>query len=358
MQVGDQAPRRRHHPNPTGAGRRRAATTLLVALVAAGTGACGGGGGGADLVIYSGRTQDLIEPLIDRFEQETGLDVEVRYPGDSAVAALQIAEEGDRGPDLFISQSPGAMGYLDSQGLLAPLSESAIGALGERFRAENAHWVGTSGRVRVLVYNTNAVDPESLPDSVFDLVDDAYRGRVGVAPTNPSFIDFVSALRELEGDEATTAWLRGLVDNGARSYKSNDAVLAAVARGEIDLGLVNHYYNERAKQEDPDQPTENHLFDAGDPGSLILITTVGRLTSGDDHRDAADRFVSFLLTDESQRYFAQETFEYPLVETVPPAVEDLPPLADIAAPSVDLARLGDDFEATGDLIRDSGLADG
>lgn len=331
---------------------------LVVALVTAAAGACGGGGDGADLVIYSGRTQDLIEPLIERFERETGLDVEVRYPGDSAVAALQIAEEGDRGPDLFISQSPGAMGYLDSLGLLSDLAASAIGAVPERFRAADGHWVGTSGRVRVLVYNTNAVDPASLPGSVFDLVDEAYRGRVGVAPTNPSFIDFVSALRELEGDDATEAWLRGLAGNDARTYKSNDAILAAVARGEIDLGLVNHYYNERAKQEDPGQPTENHLFDAGDPGSLILITTVGRLASGDDHRDTVDRFVAFLLSEESQQYFARETFEYPLVEGVPPAVEDLPPLADIAAPPIDLARLGDDFEATGDLIRDSGLADG
>lgn len=320
--------------------------------------ACGGGRDGADLVIYSGRTQDLIEPLIERFESDTGLEVEVRYPGDSAVAALQIAEEGDRGPDLFISQSPGAMGFLDREGLLGELSAPTLAAVPERFRAADGHWVGTSGRVRVLVYNTNAVDPASLPRSVFDLVDDTYRGRLGVAPTNPSFIDFVSALRELEGDDVTAAFLQGLVDNDTRTYKSNDAVLAAVARGEIDLGLVNHYYNERAKQEDPNQPTENHLFDPGDPGSLILITSVARLNSGNDHRDAAEKFVAFLLVEESQEYFARETFEYPLVESVPPAVADLPPLADIASPPIDLAGLGDDFEATGDLIRDSGLADG
>jgi len=322
--------------------------------------ACGGGSGGADLEIYSGRNRDLIEPLIERFEAETGLDVEVRYPGDSAVAALQIDDEGDRGPDLFISQSPGAMGYLDARSRLLPLDQAVLDSVAPELRAPDGHWVGTSARVRVVVYNSNAVSVDELPSSVFDLAESRYEGRVGVAATNPSFIDFVSALRELEGDSATEDFLAGLVANGVRDYgSSNDAVLAAVARGEVDFGLVNHYYNARAKVEDPEQPTENHLFDAGDPGSVVLLTTAGLLTTGEDHRDAAERFLSFLLTDESQRYFADETLEYPVIEGIDPSADTgLPPLADIDAPSLDLARLGEDFAATRDLIDASGLVDG
>lgn len=345
--------------NGLGRTRRLAAALLAVVAGSGALAACGGAGSGADLEVYSGRNRDLIEPLIERFEQETGLDVEVRYPGDSAVAALQIDDEGDRGPDIFISQSPGAMGFLDSRGRLIELDSAVLDAVAPDLRAADGHWVGTSARVRVVVYNSNAVTPDELPGSVFDLVDAPYQGRVGVAATNPSFIDFVSALRELEGDAATEDFLAGLVANGARDYgSSNDAVLAAVARGEVDFGLVNHYYNARAKVEDPEQPTENHLFDAGDPGSVVLLTTAGLLTTGTDHRDAAERFIAFLLTEESQRYFADETLEYPVVGSVePPADTGLPPLASIDAPSLDLARLGADFAATRDLIESSGLVD-
>jgi iron(III) transport system substrate-binding protein len=332
---------------------------VVAALVVAGAGlsACSGGGDGADLEVYSGRSQDLIEPLIERFEAETGLDVSVRYD-DSAVMALQIVEEGDAGPDVFISQSPGAMGYLDAEGRLLALDAAAIDAVGERFRAPDGHWVGLSGRVRVLVYNTNAVAADELPASVFDLTDPTYEGRVGLAPNNASFIDFVSALRELEGDDVATELLEGLAANGARAYKDNNAVLAAVARGEIDFGLVNHYYNEQAKADDPEQPTENHLFADNDPGSLILMTTAGVLTTGDDHRDAAEQLIEFLLSEESQRYFAEETLEYPLVAGVPAAIDDLPALDEIVAPPVDLAALGEEFASSRDLIDDSGLADG
>jgi iron(III) transport system substrate-binding protein len=181
---------------------------------------------------------------------------------------------------------------------------------------------------------------------------------VGIAPNNPSFVDFVTVLRGIVGDERTSAFLERLAANGARPYANNDAVLAAVARDEVEFGLVNHYYNERAKQDDPEQPTENHLFEAGDPGTLILVSTAGILTTGEDHRAAAERFVRFLLSRESQVYFSTETLEYPLASGVEPAIDDLPPLDDIAAPDVDLSALGEAFTTTRDLIEASGLADG
>ncbi len=330
-----------------------------VALGIGALGACGGGGDGADLEIYSGRNRDLIEPLIERFEAASGLDVTVRYPGDSAVTAQLIVDEGDRAPDLFISQSPGAIGWLDSEGKLRELDAEVLGRVPEPYRSTDGHWIGTSARVRVLVYNSNAVAPDDLPGSVFELTESVYEGRVGVAASNPSFIDFVSAMRELEGDDATGEFLTALADNGARDYgSSNDAVLAAVARGEVDFGLINHYYNARAKAEDPEQPTENHLFDAGDPGSVVLLTTVGLLETGEDHRDAAMQFIEFALNEESQRYFADVTLEYAIVTSLEAGGDPtLPPLSEIEAPVVDLASLGADFAATQQLIEDSGLVD-
>jgi iron(III) transport system substrate-binding protein len=331
---------------------------VLGVLASVGVLAGCGGGGDERLVVYSGRTENLVGPLLEEFAEATGVRVDVLY-GDSADLAVQLDTEGDRSrADVFVSQSPGAMGYLDGKGRLLALPDSLLARVDERFHATDGDWVGLSGRVRVLVYNEDAVDASELPDSVLDLVDERYAGRVGIAPTNGSFQDFVTGMRELLGDDETRAWLEGMADNGARTYANNEAVRLAVERGEVDVGLVNHYYNERAKAEDPDVPTENHLFAAGDPGSLILVTTVGVLDTAGDRRADAEALVRFLLGREAQQYFAAETFEYPLVDGVRPVVADLPALDDIPAPRLDLSGLGGGLQATRALIRSSGLERG
>lgn len=319
--------------------------------------AAGCGGGDPDrLVVYSGRTQELIEPLLRRFSEDTGIAITVEY-GDSADLALQIDAEADRSPaDVIISQSPGAVGYLDVRDRLVTLPADVVDAVPARFRADDRRWVGLSGRVRVVVYNTEHTDPSELPDSVFDLTDRRYRGRVGVAPSNGSFQDFVTGMRALVGDEATLEWLTAMDDNLARTYANNLAIREAVERGEIDFGLVNHYYNEQAKAEEGDVPTENHFLAPGDPGTMILVTAAAVLDTN-DRGDEATRLVEYLLSEEAQRYFARETFEYPLAAGVEPAV-DLPPLRDIEAPRVDLSSLGGGLERTRELIVESGLEAG
>lgn len=305
------------------------------------------------LTVYSGRNEELVGPLLERFADESGVDIEVRY-GDSADLALLIDQEGDRTPaDVFISQSPGAIGFLDGQGRLEPLRDAVLDAVPDEYRAPDGHWVGLTGRVRTLVYNTDLVSPDELPVSVFDLTDERYRGRVGIAPTNGSFQDFVSVMREDFGDDVTREWLDGLVANDARTYGNNLAIRDAVGRGEIPFGLVNHYYNERALAEDPTAPSENFFFTAGDIGSTILVTAAGIL-AGTAEQDTASELLEFLLAQESQEYFAGETFEYPLAAGARPAT-DLPELDTVTAPPADLAALGADLEATKQLIEQSGL---
>lgn len=328
-------------------------TVIVVALVSLGLAGCGGSDGDR-LVVYSGRTSNLIQPLLEQFSDETGIGIDF-LSEDSADLAVKIETEGDKSPaDVFISQSPGATGYLDGLGHLTELPDDVLSKVPERFRADDGHWVGLSGRVRVLVYNTEDVDESDLPASVFDLTDERYRNRVGVAPTNGSFQDFVTGMRELVGDEETLAWLEALVANDVRTYKDNTAILEAVQRGEVDYGLVNHYYNERAKAEDPGTPTVNHLFVADDPGTMILVTAAAILDTASNRADA-ERLVEFLLSEEAQQYFAEETFEYPLAAGVEPAVADLPALESIAAPRLDLSELGGGLEQTRELIRSSGL---
>lgn len=335
---------------------RRALSIVVLGLVATAAVAACSGGGDAELTIYSGRNAELIKPLLDQFAEETDTRIAVRY-GDSAELALIIDTEGDRSPaDVFISQSPGAMDYLSSKDRLDVLPEGALAAVPAEFESASGEWVGLSGRARTLVYNTEQVDEADLPASVLDLADPRYEGMVGVAPTNGSFQDFVTAMRQASGDEATGAFLRGLADNGARTYANNNAIVQAVARGEVSMGLVNHYYNVRAKAEDPSLPTENHFFEAGDLGNLILVTGAGKVR-GTDRAEQADRFIEFMLSEQAQTYLSEETKEYPLAAGVQPS-EGLPPLESIPAPSEDLSSLGDDLAGTVALIQEAGLSAG
>ncbi len=305
------------------------------------------------LTVYSGRSEDIIEPLLVEFAEETGIDIDVRY-GDSTDLALLIAEEGDQSPaDVFLSQSPGAVGFLDQQDLLAELDPGTLDRVADENQASDGRWVGVSGRVRVLVYNTDDVDPETLPDSVLDLTDPEYEGDVALAPENASFQDFVTAMRSELGDDTAQEWLEGMADNDAPTYANNTAIVEAVGRGEVPMGLVNHYYNVRAQAEDPSVPSENHAFPDGDIGSLLIVTAASVLESS-DRREDATALIDFLLSEGAQEFYSEETFEYPLAAGVEPA-EGLPPLDSLAVDTIELDELGGGLERTRELIEDSGL---
>jgi iron(III) transport system substrate-binding protein len=331
----------------------RIAAVVTLAAVGAGALASCSSDSGESVTIYSGRTEDLVGPILERFADETGIDVNVRY-GDSADLALLLAEEGDNArADVFLSQSPGAVGFLEQQDLLGALPQEVLDLVDPAVRAEDGHWVGFSGRKRVLNYNADNVDESELPSSVLDMTDPKWKGRLGVAPSNGSFQDFVTAMRLELGDEATLEWLQGIAANDAQSYANNNAVVAAVGRGEIDVGLVNHYYNYRFLAEDPSHPGLNHEFAPDDIGSLLIVTAAS-LVQGSDNEEQALQLIRFLLEEEAQRYFSDETFEYPLAAGVEPA-SVLPPTEFTNVESIDFEKLGGDLESTRALIREAGL---
>lgn len=311
-----------------------------------------GEGAGGSLTIYSGRDEEMIGSLVEDFQADTGISVDVRY-GDSADLALLIAEEGERTPaDLFFSQSPGAVEFLETEGLLGTVADETLQKVDAQFADDAGTWVGITGRQRVLVYNEDTVEDGDLPDSVLELTDPAYEGKVGLAPENGSFQDFVTALRIDIGDHAAADWLQGMAENDAQTYADNSSIVAAVGRGEIPMGIVNHYYNHRALAEDPSLPSRNHVFPDGDIGAFVITASVAIL-EGSDNASEAQQFIDFLLDEEAQTYFATETFEYPLVTGVD-AHEDLPPLEEVEKPNVDLQGLSD-LRATVQMIQESGL---
>jgi len=321
--------------------------TLLAALAA-------GCGGGSDdpLTVYSGREEELVAPLFEKFTDSTGIELEVRY-GDSAELAATIAEEGDNSPaDVFFAQDPGSLGSVESR--LSELPAGTLELVDARFRDADSRWVGTSGRSRVIAYNTEALTVDEVPDSVFELTEPEWRGKVGIAPTNASFQAFVTAMRLSTGEDATRQWLLDLKANDAREYEKNTPIVEAVASGEIDLGLVNHYYLYLVKEEQPGAPVENHFLEAGDPGALVSVAGAGVLASSDQTEDA-ERFVEYLLSDEGQRFYVDEAeeAEYPLIDGIAPK-EGLPVLAELDGPDVDLATFGAEHEATIELLRETG----
>lgn len=327
---------------------RRIIFVIALLLV---VGACGSDQ--QTLTIYSGRSEELIGPLLEDFTEATGIEVDVRYGG-SADLALLIDQEGSRSPaDVFISQSPGAVGFLAERDHLQAAPLDVLERVEPAFRNADGLWVGLSGRVRVLVYNQNLVQPEQLPTSVFDLTNPEYAGLVGMAPANGSFQDFVTAMRSVEGDAATLAWLEGMEANNSPGYANNSSIVQAVARGEIPMGLVNHYYNFRALAEDPSLPSANHYFSGDDLGGLVIVTAAAVLAAS-DATDEASALLEFLLDDEAQRFLSDETFEYPLATGIEPW-EGLPDLGDVAGATYDFDELGGGLERTKELIDQSGL---
>ena len=303
--------------------------------------------------MYSGRNEELVGPIIERFEEESGIDVEVRY-GDTAELAATILEEGENSPaDVFFSQDAGALGALTDEERLSPLPEDVLNRVGERFRDPNGQWVGVSGRARVVAYNTEALSEGDLPDSILDFTDSEWQGRLGWAPTNGSFQAFVTALRLIEGEDTAREWLEGIQARDPRVYENNLAIVQGVASGEVDAGFVNHYYLFQIQQEEGgDVPASNYYFQNGDPGSLINAAGLGILNTADNTAEAQE-FLEFMLSEEAQSYFADETFEYPLVAGVP-INEELVPLSEIQTPNIDLSDL-DDLEGTLELLRETGV---
>jgi len=306
------------------------------------------------LTIYSGRSEALVKPILDRFEAETGITVNLRAGG-TAELAVALMEEGEASSaDIFWAQDGGALGAVHAAGLFMALPDSLTSKVPSRFSNEAGTWIATSGRARTLAYAPARVDVDNLPQSIFDLTDSQYKGRIGWAPANGSFQAFVTGMRKMVGDERTLEWLIGMRDNEAQAYPRNSAIVQAIADGEVDMGLPNHYYLLRFKNDDADFPVEQTFFAAEDPGNLVNVAGVGILKTTDSPT-AALRLASFLLSAEAQGYFTNDVNEYPVVDGVSPRAGLVPfnELTNIQ-PDLNLDALND-LEATLAMLREAEL---
>ena len=343
---------------------------LVVSLV-------GCGGEQDELVIYSGRSKALVDSLVSMYQEKADVSVKVKYGSDAQLlAALQ--EEGDQSPaDVFWANTTGALGNAVNNDLLAELPDSVTGRPA-RFVPSNQRWTPVTTRFRVLAYNSDKISPEDLPESVADLpYHDDLEGRIGWTPAYSSFQDFVTAMRVTEGSDSTQTWLEGMTALNPKGYTSNTPMIRALAAGEIDAALTNHYYvlrlkhggaegeyegHEEEEEEGEEEekaapasaPVETYRFQNGDLGNLALVTGAGVLQTSTQSAEA-QRFLQFLLSEQAQSYAANRVNEYPVVSGT--EVPDYMVPVDSAltlSPEFELEKL-QDMDPTLDLLREVGL---
>jgi iron(III) transport system substrate-binding protein len=341
------------------------AATALVALVAS----CGSGAsapasapsgasaatGAGPLVIYSGRNEKLVGPLLKNLEQAIGAPVTVRYAGTAELAA-QLLEEGQAtNADLFFSQDAGALGALAAAGRLAPLPQQVRSAVPPEYQDKEGRWVATSLRARVVAYHPTAAPEAARLSRIDQVLDQAYRGQVAIAPTNASFQAFVTALRVQRGEVAAREWLTKLKANQPQVYDSNELILDAVDAGRAKLGLINHYYwFQKAKEKGVAAMTAKLAYlDAADPGGLVNVAGVGVLV-GSDQAALAVKAAQYLVSRPAQEHFVSATSEYPVLAGVDVRAAGLPALKPRVSGGVDLGAL-DSLSATLTLLDEVGL---
>jgi iron(III) transport system substrate-binding protein len=304
-----------------------------------------------ELTIYSGRSEEFIAPFFDRWEQESGITLNVRY-GDSAELAAQILEEGQNSPaDLFLSQDAGSLGAVSAAGLFAELPSSVGQLIESKYIAQDRSWIGVTGRVRVFAYNPEEV--RTLPTSITDLTKSIYRGKIGIAPSNASFQAFVTALINEKGEAFAQKWLTNLKENDAKIYLKNSAIVEAIDQGEIDLGLVNHYYLwEVSTALGREIKVKNGYFNSGDIGNLVNVSGAGVLATSTKQKTAQE-LIKFLTSQSIQELFVKQTHEFSLIPGTQ-SPQDLPDLKSLGTPLVDLGELVN-IQRTQDLLIKVGL---
>lgn len=317
---------------------------MLTASVAA-CGASSGGDAPANaLVLYNGQHEQTTQALVSAFEKQTGIQVTVRN-GDEDQLAEQIMQEGSRSPgDVFFTENSPALMKLAGQHLLAPVDKATLAAVPSADSSPVGNWVGVTARISALVYNTNALKPSQLPTSVMDLANPKWAGKLGIAPGETDFQPIITSIADTYGSAAALAWLKGVKANaGSHVYPDNETITSEVNSGQVEIGLINHYYwyRLRAGLGAGAMHSALHYFAPEDPGYVLNVSGAGILASS-THQAAAQKFLAFLVSAAGQRIIAQsDSFEYPLRPGVA-ANSQLPPLSSLHPDPADtIAKLGD-----------------
>jgi iron(III) transport system substrate-binding protein len=331
----------------------RILAACCVLTIVGGVTACSSGSDSDELLIYNAQHESLTKEWIDAFTKETGIKVTYRQGGDTELGNQLIAE-GDRSPaDVFLTENSPAMAAVEKAGLFADLDADTLNQVPAPYRPATGKWTGVAARSTVFVYNTSRLQPDQLPKSMTDLQTPAWKGRWGGAPAKADFQAIVSAYLQLKGEAATAQWLAGMKSN-AKIYNDNIATMKAVNAGEVDGGIIYHYYwfRDQASTKEGSGNTALHYFKNQDPGAFVSLSGGGVLQSS-KKRNEAQQFIKFVTSEAGQQVLENGTsFEYPVASGVP-ANSALPPLDSLQAPAVNPSTL--DAAKVTDLMTKAGL---
>jgi iron(III) transport system substrate-binding protein len=338
-------------PGVTGA----AGATAAPAASSAASGALGASIAGQTITLYNGQHEQTTDALVTAFEKLTGATVKVRSD-DEDVLAQQIEQEGAKSPaDVFYTENTPPLVRLDEKGLLSPVDAATLAAVPGADSASDHSWVGVSVRVSELVYNTTDLKPADLPTSVLGLADPKWKGKLDIAPSETDFQPIVTAVAADIGDAATVTWLKALKANaGSHQDPDNETLVANVNKGTTELGVINHYYWYRLKDEDGASGTHSALatFAPHDDGYLLDVSGAGVLTSS-THQVAAQELLAFLVSHQGQTVLASgDSWEYPIGSGV--TNPNLPPFSGLEPKAFDLTQIGDGTKAV-TLLQQAGL---
>jgi iron(III) transport system substrate-binding protein len=330
-------------------------SALMMVLFGLGVAVSPGRADAQTLTLYNAQHEQVVGMLTAMFTKQTGINVQV-HTGEGPDIASQILQEGADSPaDLFFTENSPELILLDEKGLLAPVDPATLARVPAKYSAADGDWVGVLARENVLDFNASMISASALPASLMDLAKPQWAGKIGIAPSDADFLPLVSAVIRTQGKPAALAWLQGLKAN-AKIYEDDESVVAAVARGDVAVGVVNNYYWARLETDLGPQKIASALyhFRHGDIGGLINISGAGVLKSS-KNQAAAQKFLAFLVSHKAQVALAESEvdFEYPLAPGVAPN-KLLTPFKALQPPAISVSQLGDDQEA-GALLQQAGL---
>ncbi|WP_293761883.1 iron ABC transporter substrate-binding protein [uncultured Aquitalea sp.] len=307
--------------------------TLVAALLSA------SGAALADIVVYNAQHESLAKEWVDGFTKETGIKVTLRNGSDSEMGN-QIVQEGKNSPaDVFLTENSPAMALVENAGLLAPVAADTLNQVEGPFRPGSGKWVGIAARSTVFVYSKSRLSPKELPTSLLDLAKPEWKGRWGASPSGADFQAIVSALLELKGEAATLEWLKAMKTNSV-AYKGNSTVMKAVNAGQIDGGVIYHYYyfGDQAKTGENSKNTNLHYFGKQDPGAFLSVSAGGVLASS-KHQQEGQAFLKWITGKGGQTVLRTgASYEYAVGKGAA-SNPKLVPIAKLDAPKVDPSRL-------------------
>ncbi|HDC4775655.1 iron ABC transporter substrate-binding protein [Enterobacter sp. T2] len=291
------------------------------------------------IVVYNAQHENLVKSWVDGFTKETGIKVTLRN-GDDSELGNQLVQEGSASPaDVFLTENSPSMVLVDNANLFAPLDADTLKQVPAEYRPAHGRWIGIAARSTVFVYNPAKLSEEQLPKSLMDLAKSEWKGRWAASPSGADFQAIVSAMLALKGEKATLEWLKAMKANFV-AYKGNSTVMKAVNAGQIDGGVIYHYYRfvDQSKTGENSKNTKLYYFKHQDPGAFVSLSGGGVLASS-KHKAQAQAFIKYITGKEGQESLrTNNAFEY-AVGVNAASNPKLVPLNDLDAPKVEPSTL-------------------